>query len=256
MPSNSHIVLIPSFNTGLQVLRDRPRRPSLLGSGLGCGRRQHGRDRRAAEGLGSGRPGPARARPDAQPGQGCRRPVRLARGAGDGLQPRADHGCGRAASGGEYPIVHGGICGPTGCHDPGCAGVRRGRPALRVQGRRISNWWARLETLGADIGDLLFGFRVYPMAATDGGHAGPPLDAPVRLRSRGRRTPVLGGVPPDQSASPGQVSAPGGGRRLALPLWPRQHDADLDAHPAGAGCRCPPANAAAPAAGSWPMPPG
>jgi glycosyltransferase involved in cell wall biosynthesis len=38
-------------------------------------------------------------------------------------------------------------------------------PALRVKGRRISNWWARLETLGAGIGDSLFGFRVYPVAA-------------------------------------------------------------------------------------------
>lgn len=37
-------------------------------------------------------------------------------------------------------------------------------PALRVKGRRISNWWARLETLGAGIGDSLFGFRVYPVA--------------------------------------------------------------------------------------------
>jgi glycosyltransferase involved in cell wall biosynthesis len=37
-------------------------------------------------------------------------------------------------------------------------------PQLRVQGRRISNWWARLETLGDGIGDSLFGFRVYPIA--------------------------------------------------------------------------------------------
>jgi glycosyltransferase involved in cell wall biosynthesis len=37
-------------------------------------------------------------------------------------------------------------------------------PALRVGGRRISNWWANLETLGAGIGDSLFGFRVYPVA--------------------------------------------------------------------------------------------
>lgn len=38
-------------------------------------------------------------------------------------------------------------------------------PGLRVQGRRISNWWANLETLWAGIGDSLFGFRVYPIAA-------------------------------------------------------------------------------------------
>jgi glycosyltransferase involved in cell wall biosynthesis len=38
-------------------------------------------------------------------------------------------------------------------------------PALRVKGRRVSNWWANLETLWAGIGDSLFGFRVYPVAA-------------------------------------------------------------------------------------------
>ncbi len=36
-------------------------------------------------------------------------------------------------------------------------------PGLRVQGRRISNGWANLETLWAGIGDSLFGFRVYPV---------------------------------------------------------------------------------------------
>lgn len=37
-------------------------------------------------------------------------------------------------------------------------------PALRVKGRRISNWFANLETLWLGIGDSLFGFRVYPIA--------------------------------------------------------------------------------------------
>lgn len=36
-------------------------------------------------------------------------------------------------------------------------------PALRVRGRRVSNWWANLETLWAGIGDSLYGFRVYPI---------------------------------------------------------------------------------------------
>jgi glycosyltransferase involved in cell wall biosynthesis len=36
-------------------------------------------------------------------------------------------------------------------------------PLLRVRGRRISNWWTRLETFGADIADSLYGFRVYPI---------------------------------------------------------------------------------------------
>ena len=37
-------------------------------------------------------------------------------------------------------------------------------PKLRVRGRRVSNWWANLETLWAGIGDSLYGFRVYPIA--------------------------------------------------------------------------------------------
>lgn len=37
-------------------------------------------------------------------------------------------------------------------------------PSLRVKGRKISNWWANLETCWAGIGDSLFGFRVYPIA--------------------------------------------------------------------------------------------
>ena len=38
-------------------------------------------------------------------------------------------------------------------------------PRIRVQGRRISNWWANLETLWQGIGDSLYGFRVYQIAA-------------------------------------------------------------------------------------------
>lgn len=37
-------------------------------------------------------------------------------------------------------------------------------PSLRVRGRKVSNWWANLETLWMGIGDSLFGFRVYPIA--------------------------------------------------------------------------------------------
>jgi glycosyltransferase involved in cell wall biosynthesis len=37
-------------------------------------------------------------------------------------------------------------------------------PLLRVRGRRISNWWANLETLWCGIHDSLLGFRVYPIA--------------------------------------------------------------------------------------------
>jgi glycosyltransferase involved in cell wall biosynthesis len=38
-------------------------------------------------------------------------------------------------------------------------------PLLRVRGRRISNGWTNLETLGAGVADSLYGFRVYPVGA-------------------------------------------------------------------------------------------
>jgi ubiquinone/menaquinone biosynthesis methyltransferase len=41
-------------------------------------------------------------------------------------------------------------------------------PRLRVNGRKISNWWANLETLWSGIGDSLYGFRVYPIAPLQG----------------------------------------------------------------------------------------
>ena len=40
-------------------------------------------------------------------------------------------------------------------------------PLLRVRGRRISNWFANLETLWTGVHDSLFGFRVYPAAALE-----------------------------------------------------------------------------------------
>ena len=36
-------------------------------------------------------------------------------------------------------------------------------PLLRLRGRKISNWWANLETLWVGVNDSLFGFRVYPV---------------------------------------------------------------------------------------------
>jgi glycosyltransferase involved in cell wall biosynthesis len=37
-------------------------------------------------------------------------------------------------------------------------------PGVRRHGRKLSNWCAELETLGAGIGDSLCGFRVYPVS--------------------------------------------------------------------------------------------
>jgi glycosyltransferase involved in cell wall biosynthesis len=37
-------------------------------------------------------------------------------------------------------------------------------PRIRVNGRKLSNWWTNVETLYAGIGDSLYGFRIYPLA--------------------------------------------------------------------------------------------
>jgi glycosyltransferase involved in cell wall biosynthesis len=38
-------------------------------------------------------------------------------------------------------------------------------PAIRVGGRKISNWVVKIETLGGGVKDALFGFRVYPVSS-------------------------------------------------------------------------------------------
>jgi len=68
-------------------------------------------------------------------------------------------------------------------------------PGLRVKGRKISNWWANLETLWAGIQDSLFGFRVYPIEALIGVMRSQPwmrhfdfdVEAVVRLCWRGAK---------------------------------------------------------------------
>ena len=37
-------------------------------------------------------------------------------------------------------------------------------PLIRVRGRKLCNWWVDVETLWQGVGDSLFGFRVYPIA--------------------------------------------------------------------------------------------
>ena len=66
-------------------------------------------------------------------------------------------------------------------------------PLLRVRGRKVSNWWTNLETLGAGIDDSLYGFRVYPVVDLIAVMRGQPwmrrfdfdTEAVVRLAWRG-----------------------------------------------------------------------
>ena len=84
-------------------------------------------------------------------------------------------------------------------------------PMLRVRGRRISNWWANLETLGAGVHDSLFGFRVYPIV---------PLERIMRRQRWMRRFDFdveaavrlcWAGVPPINLEAPVRYFRPGDG---------------------------------------------
>jgi glycosyltransferase involved in cell wall biosynthesis len=100
-------------------------------------------------------------------------------------------------------------------------------PLLRVRGRRVSNWWTNLETLGAGVADSLFGFRVYPIAELVAVMQRQPwmrrfdfdTEAVVRLAWRGVK-PINRDAPVKYlSADEGGVSHFRYGRDNALLTW-------------------------------------
>ena len=164
-PSSTHLVLIPSYNTGAQVYttvaaaRQRWNPVWVVVDGSSDG---------TAEGL------QAMASQDA----GLRVWV-LARNAGKGAAVL--HGLQQALAAGFTHVL---TMDSDGQHPAALipdfmqASLARpdamvlGRPVfdasaplLRVRGRRVSNGWTNLETLGAGVADSLYGFRVYPAAA-------------------------------------------------------------------------------------------
>ena len=100
-------------------------------------------------------------------------------------------------------------------------------PLLRVRGRRVSNWWTNLETLGAGIDDSLFGFRVYPIDALIAVMRRQPwmrrfdfdTEAVVRLAWRGVRPINLAAPVKYLTAEEGGVSHFRYGRDNALLTW-------------------------------------
>jgi glycosyltransferase involved in cell wall biosynthesis len=100
-------------------------------------------------------------------------------------------------------------------------------PLLRVRGRRVSNWWTNLETLGAGVADSLYGFRVYPIEALPAVMHGQTwmrrfdfdTEAVVRLAWRGVK-PINRDAPVKYlSAEEGGVSHFRYGRDNALLTW-------------------------------------
>jgi glycosyltransferase involved in cell wall biosynthesis len=100
-------------------------------------------------------------------------------------------------------------------------------PLIRVRGRRISNGWTNLETLGAGIGDSLYGFRVYPVAALAAVMQSQPwmrrfdfdTEAAVRLAWRGVKPVNLDAPVKYLRADEGGVSHFRYGRDNALLTW-------------------------------------
>ena len=100
-------------------------------------------------------------------------------------------------------------------------------PLLRVRGRRISNGWTELETLFAGIGDSLYGFRVYPVAPLIAVMQGQPwmrrfdfdTEAVVRLAWRGVKPINIDAPVKYLSAEEGGVSHFNYVRDNALLTW-------------------------------------
>ena len=111
----------------------------------------------------------------------------------------------------------------------GCPIFDSSAPSLRVKGRKISNWWVNVETLWAGIGDSLYGFRVYPIAALIGVMRRQPVDAAFRLRCRSGGAAVLARHPADQYSGAGALFPTRRGRCFAFQLLAGQRLVDLDA---------------------------
>lgn len=100
-------------------------------------------------------------------------------------------------------------------------------PLLRVRGRRVSNWWTNLETLGAGVADSLYGFRVYPVTELIAVMRGQPwmrrfdfdTEAVVRLAWRGIKPVNLDAPVRYLTAEEGGVSHFRYGRDNTLLTW-------------------------------------
>jgi glycosyltransferase involved in cell wall biosynthesis len=173
-PSSTHLVVIPSYNTGPRLLTTvqaalavwRPVWVVVDGS-------TDGSDAMLA-GLAGREAGLRVLRLARNGGKGNAVLHALRRAAGEGfthvLSMDAD-GQHPAAS---IPAFMAASAAAPGAMILGLPQFGPDAPLLRVRGRRVSNWWAGLETLWTGIGDSLFGFRVYPVM--------PLLDIMTRTR--------------------------------------------------------------------------
>jgi hypothetical protein len=162
--SRSHLVVIPSYNTGATVYATvRAARAAWSPVWVVV----DGSDDGTAEGLRALAAGDEGLRVDVLPanrgkGAAVLHALEAARAAGFTHALTMD-------SDGQHPadliprFMHDSMAAP-GAMILGRPVFDASAPLLRVRGRRISNAWTDLETLGAGIDDSLYGFRVYPIA--------------------------------------------------------------------------------------------
>ena len=163
-PSATHLVLIPSYNPGPRVF-ETVRAARAHWSPVWV----------VVDGSTDGTTAGLQALAADDPGLVVRvLPRNRGKGAAvlDGLQAARAHGYTHALtmdSDGQHPAELIGDFMAASLQRPDAMVLGRpvfdaSAPLLRVRGRKISNWWTDLETLGAGIDDSLFGFRVYPIA--------------------------------------------------------------------------------------------
>jgi glycosyltransferase involved in cell wall biosynthesis len=164
-PSRTHLVLIPSYNTGAQVYTT-----------VRAARAQWHPVWVVVDGSNDGTAAGLQAMAADDPGlRVWVLPQNMGKGAAvlHGLQQAAAAGFSHALtmdSDGQHPAALIPAFMQASLARPETMVLGRpvfdaSAPLLRVRGRRVSNWWTNLETLGAGVADSLYGFRVYPVAA-------------------------------------------------------------------------------------------
>ncbi|MEM7384371.1 MAG: glycosyltransferase family 2 protein [Verrucomicrobiota bacterium] len=162
-PSSSHLVIIPSFNTGpkvLEVVRDACAvwNPVWV----------------VVDGSNDGTPGKLQALEEELPGlRVFVLPKNRGKGAAvfEGITHAQEAGFSHVLTldaDGQHPVFMIPRYMNLSQHRPGSLVLGNpifgdDAPVARVLGRKLSNFWAHVETLWAGIGDSLFGMRVYPI---------------------------------------------------------------------------------------------
>ena len=161
--SGSHLLLIPSYNTGPKVYET-----------VQAARAQWNPVWVVTDGSTDGTPAGLRAMAANDPGLRLfELPANAGKGAAvlHGLQAARAAGFTHALTmdaDGQHPAELIPVFMQASMREPSAMVLGRpvfdaSAPLLRVRGRRVSNWWTNLETLGAGIADSLYGFRVYPI---------------------------------------------------------------------------------------------